>query len=286
MPKTVNDLYLEFRKTLKEAGVSGATLEAKEICAYACDQDKHQIAGWAYVYLTQETEDKARALLQRRLDQEPLAYLIHEWDFYGLTFEITPDVLIPRSDTEPLCELAIQKANQIVNPRVLDLCCGSGCIGIAIAKHAHPVRVVAVDISTGALTVARRNAFHHKLSESCYVAAQGDARKPYDGRLGEFHILVCNPPYITQNEMRELDLSVRDYEPELALYGGIDGLDFYRSICENWKSALLTGGEIMFECGWRQGEQVAAILEENGYGEIALHADLSGVQRIVTGKKM
>lgn len=284
MTKTVNDLYLEFRKILKKAGIFSADLEARELCAFACGQDKHKLAGWGYVYLSEETESYARELLDRRLKEEPLAYLIREWDFYGMTFKVTPDVLIPRSDTEALCQMVINRANEIVNPRVLDLCCGSGCIGISIAKNAQPVRVVGADISMEALAVSRYNGHLHELDKN-YIAVQADAKKPYDGRLGVFHILVSNPPYISKKEMDDLDDGVKKYEPELALYGGTDGLDFYRSIAENWKNAILPGGMIMFECGWRQAPLVADILDCNHYENIEFHEDLSGVQRIVTGTR-
>lgn len=258
------------------------SLEARELTAAAAGVDKRQTANWGYIYLTEATVARADALAERRLAGEPLAYLLGEWDFYGLTFKITKDVLIPRSDTERLCELAIEQSQKIVNPRVLDLCCGSGCIGIALLKNVEDAHAVSVDVSEEALAVTRENAYRCGVSAR-HIALRGDALKPPDERLGRFHIIVCNPPYITAQEMHELDSDVRDYEPVLALYGGDDGLDFYRSIAACWKEALLPDGMLLLECGYRQYSQVAGILEENGWREIGIHEDLSGVLRIVTG---
>lgn len=280
MSKTVNDLYLELRRKLKDADIFSSALEAREICAFACELNKNNIASWGHIYISDETERKANELLNRRLKDEPLAYLIGEWDFYGLTFKITRDVLIPRSDTESLCELAINKANEIVNPKILDICCGSGCIGIAIAKNVNDCKVVGADVSSEALSISRQNARFNDVT-SRYVAVKTNALEPYDGKMGQFHIIVSNPPYITKEEFFTLDNSVKKYEPMIALFGGDDGLVFYRNIAQYWKSALLPGGYILFECGYRQATLVADVLDKCGYSDIEICEDLSGVQRIV-----
>lgn len=258
------------------------SLEARELAAAAAGVDKSQTANWGYIYLKETTIARADALIRRRLEGEPLAYLLGEWDFYGLTFKITQDVLIPRSDTESLCALAILQAQKTMNPRVLDLCCGSGCIGIALLKHVEDARVVSLDVSEEALSITRENAYRNGVS-SRHIALRGDALEAPDERIGRFHFIVCNPPYIAAEEMDTLDHDVRDYEPVLALYGGDDGLDFYRNIAICWKEALLPGGMLLLECGYRQYPQVAGILEEHGWGNIAVHEDLAGVLRIITG---
>lgn len=282
MTQTINDLYMILRRRLKEADVPMPSLEARELAAAAAGVDKRQTANWGYIYLTEATVARADELVRRRLEGEPLAYLLGEWDFYGLTFKITQDVLIPRSDTEQLCALAIEHAQQTMNPRVLDLCCGSGCIGIALLKNVEDARVVSLDVSEEALSITRENAYRNNVSTR-HIALRGDALQAPDERIGRFHLIVCNPPYITAEEMRVLDHDVRDYEPVLALYGGDDGLDFYRSIAISWKEALLPEGMLLLECGYAQYPQVAGILEEYGWRGIAVHEDLSGVLRIVTG---
>lgn len=283
MTQTLNDLYLDLRRRLRAEGVEAAELEARELAAFAAHADKRQTAGWAHIFLSSATVEAADGLLARRLQGEPLAYLLGEWDFYGLTFLVTKDVLIPRPDTERLCEMAIERVRQTVNPRVLDLCCGTGCIGIAIAKADEDVRVTAADISEEALLVTRENARRHAVTAR-HAAVRADALAPPEGRLGRFHLLVCNPPYITAEEMKQLDHSVAGYEPVLALFGGDDGLDFYRAIATRWRDALLPGGELLFECGFRQATQVAGVLEEQGFAQIGIFEDYAGVQRIVSAK--
>ena len=140
MTKTINDVYMELFKRLKEADDPQPSLSAREITAYACKADKNKTADWGHVYLDDATVDYAHLLCDRCLDGEPLAYILGEWDFYGLTFQIDRSVLIPRSDTERLCELVIGQARQRVSPRILDLCCGSGCIGIAAAHEVEDAR--------------------------------------------------------------------------------------------------------------------------------------------------
>ena len=175
MTKTINDVYMELFKRLKEADDPQPSLSAREITAYACKADKNKTADWGHVYLDDATVDYAHLLCDRCLDGEPLAYILGEWDFYGLTFQIDRSVLIPRSDTERLCELVIGQARQRVSPRILDLCCGSGCIGIAAAHEVEDARVAGVDISEGALRVTRENARRLGV-QSRYVALKADVR--------------------------------------------------------------------------------------------------------------
>lgn len=273
---------MQLFKRFKEGGSPQPSLEARELTAYACKADKRKTADWGHCYLDDATVDYANLLCDRCLDGEPLAYVLGEWDFYGLTFKVTPDVLIPRSDTERLCELAIERARQVVNPRVLDLCCGSGCIGVALAHEVEDAHVTAVDISDAALLVSRENARRNGVSAR-YVALRGDVCSRPHHHLGAFDIIVSNPPYITADEMRGLDPSVRDFEPEQALFGGEDGLDFYRTICSKWGELLVPGGMLLFECGYRQAAEVAGILENNRFAGIGVTEDFSGVPRIVYG---
>ena len=219
-------------------------------------------------------------LFERRKQDEPLAYILGEWDFYGNRFVVTPDVLIPRGDTEWLCDSAVQAARNVSAPRVLDLCCGSGCIGISLALAVPQAQVVAADCSEAALAVTRDNAALHGLDAPRFQAVQADALVP-DSIDGAFDLVVTNPPYITAQEMRELDHSVDAYEPHLALFGGEDGLDFYRAMAQKPAFRLKPGGQFFAECGWKQGGQVAALFRAAGWTDVHLQSDLAGVPRIV-----
>ena len=230
MTKTINDVYMQLFRRLKEGGDPMPQLTAREITAYACKADKKQTAGWSHFYVEDTTVDYAGLLCDRCLDGEPLAYIIGEWDFYGLTFKVDRSVLIPRSDTERLCELVIEQAKERVSPRILDLCCGSGCIGIAAAHTVEDARVTAIDLSDGALHITRENARDLGVSSRLLTMKADVMHAPPRG-LGQFDIIVSNPPYVTEDEMQMLDRSVADFEPHEALYGGEDGLDFYHAIC-------------------------------------------------------
>lgn len=283
MTITINDLYMELRRRFRAAGISMGELEARELAAFAAGVDKNKTAGWGYHYLDPDTADAARALAERRLAGEPLAYILGEWDFFGRTFVVNQNVLIPRSDTEPLCQLAIEDAKTLENPKILDLCCGSGCMGLTLAAEVPDARVAAVDLSEDALVVARENARRLGVAAR-YFSACGDALGLPDEHLGTFDLMLCNPPYITAAEMDELDKSVADYEPRMALYGGEDGLDFYRNIARHWVKMMAPGGRMYFECGYRQAADVASIFESRGMRDIFLAEDLAGVQRIVVVK--
>lgn len=283
MTQTANDIYLNIRKTLKENDIFSPDLEAKELTSFAYKIPRDNIASWAYIYSSDSSIKLAYELMERRLAGEPLAYIIGEWDFHGLTFKVTPDVLIPRSDTETLVSYALSIASEIYEPKILDLCCGSGCIGIAILKNAYDAKVIAIDISSKALMVARENARIHDISNR-YITVNSNVMLGSDKKLGKFNIICANPPYIPKNDILTLDTSVRDWEPLIALDGGDDGLDFYKSIISNWYDALESGGYMIFECGIYQAGIIAQMMDEAGYTAIKVISDLSGVQRVISGR--
>jgi len=279
--KTINDVYMQLFRRLKEGGDPMPQLTAREITAYACKADKKQTAGWSHFYVEDTTVDYAGLLCDRCLDGEPLAYIIGEWDFYGLTFKVDRSVLIPRSDTERLCELVIEQAKERVSPRILDLCCGSGCIGIAAAHTVEDARVTAIDLSDGALHITRENARDLGVSSRLLTMKADVMHAPPRG-LGQFDIIVSNPPYVTEDEMQMLDRSVADFEPHEALYGGEDGLEYYRKIARLYKSKLNESGKIYFEIGIGQEEEVMKILIQNGYTNVRKKRDYSGIYRVIT----
>lgn len=212
---------------------------------------------------------------------EPLPYVLGEWTFYGLPLYVSPDVLIPRDDTCAVAEMAIHKALFLdQDPRILDLCCGSGCIGLALASRLKDARVTLADLSKEALAVARKNIQRNHMGGrvSC---VQVNAMEVPPAFLGKFDMIVSNPPYVTAAEMEELPHSVKDYEPHMALYGGRDGLDFYRAITELYKHILKPGGFLCYEFGMGQGDAVCAILEENGFQVLERTRDYNDRERAV-----
>ena len=282
MATTYNDLYLDVRRKLRGADVGDPTLEARELVCFATGKSREEFYQDGGLYASPELARRTWALVQRHLDGEPVAYLIGEWEFYGLPLDISRDVLIPRPDTEVLTAQAISYIKTLGECRVLDLCAGSGCIGLAVAAQAPQSRVVLGEWSDGALKICRQNIRRNGLSGRV-VPMQADAREKPEKSLGDFQCIVCNPPYIPRADIDGLDNSVRDYEPHLALDGGEDGLDFYRAISEKWRDALTPGGRLYFEVGIGQADSVLRIMRTQGFGDIQVVKDLHGIPRVVFG---
>lgn len=283
MATTYNNLFLDTRARLKKAGVESAQLEAREIICFAADKSREQFYRDMSLYVSREMEQRVEDLVRRRLAGEPVAYIIGEWEFYGLSLDISRDVLIPRLDTELLAEQGILKARESgEGARVLDLCAGSGCVGLAIAANAPECRVVLGELSEGALRVCKQNVRRNELNARV-TCLSVDALENPSSTLWDFDAIVCNPPYIPTVDIEALDISVRDYEPRMALDGGADGLDYYRAIAAKWKSALRLGGALIFEVGVGQAAAVEDILEENGYEDIKILPDTQNILRVVEG---
>ncbi len=277
-----NDLYLDLRRELRAADSPNPTLEARELVAFAAGKTKDELQRDGQLYASAEVVERAYDLLRRHLAGEPVAYLIGEWEFYGLPLDITADVLIPRPDTEVLVDAAIQYINTLENPRVLDLCAGSGCIGLAVAAHCPKAQVTLGEKDEGALRICRQNIRRSGLSGRV-TPLQMDALVSPSRQLGEFDCILSNPPYITAAEMEELDISVKEYEPHMALYGGEDGLDFYRFISDKWREAMHPGSRLYFEVGAGQDGDVVRMMRQNGFGDIDVLPDLNGIARVVCG---
>ena len=282
MVKTYIQLYSEAKKALMEKeNAQDAIFYARQLLQQFSGMtyarfvaDQQEIAPEAVVYAVESG-------VARLLGGEPLAYVLGEWEFYGLKIQVTPDVLIPRDDTCAVAQLAIGQALFLPeSPRILDLCTGSGCIGLAIASRIKDARVTLADISKEALAVAKKNAIVNKLS-SKVSCVQADALAEPQAFLGKFDMIVSNPPYIDAKDMQTLPDSVAKYEPHLALYGGEDGLDFYRAIIKNYKVALKPGGYIAFEFGEDQGDDICAILRENGFTVLERTKDYHDTERAV-----
>jgi release factor glutamine methyltransferase len=237
-----------------------------------------------------------RELVRRAAEHEPIAYLTGIAHFFGLEFEVTSQVLIPRPDTETLVENVLHLVRNQVGmeaPRVLDLCTGSGCIAGAIAQRLPRATVIATDIAQGAVDLARRNMQRLDLAGRVTVE-QGDL---YDALAhvvdaAPFHLILANPPYVTTAEMDQLDRNVRDYEPVRALHGGEDGLDIHRRIIAGAAGAagapahLLPGGRIFLEIGYRQADAARELLAQHpAFDQVSILRDYAGRDRVITARR-
>ena len=285
MAITYNNLYLDIRNRLRKEGCAGASLEARELVCCGSGKTKEEFFRDASLYVAPETEKAIQALVERHLGGEPVAYLIGEWEFYGLPLDVSEAVLIPRPDTEVLCEQAIEFVKTQGTCRVLDLCAGTGCIGLAIAANAPECRVLLGDISEGAVRICRQNIRRNALTGQVTVMNM-DALQPPPKAIGEFQCIVSNPPYIPRADIETLDESVKNFEPYLALCGGEDGYDFYTSIIRSWKDALVLGGRLYFEVGIGQADTVLRMMRAEGFGDLEIVPDLQGIPRVVYGTKI
>ena len=282
MATTYNNLYMDIRQELHCAGIDAATLEARELVAFAAGKTRQELLRDGRLYVPQEVERRARELMRRHLAGEPLAYLIGEWSFCGMDLDINESVLIPRADTEVLAEQAIAFVKTLAEPRVLDLCAGSGCVGLAVAKFCPGSHVVLGELMEDALRVCRQNIRRSGLTAQV-LPWQVDALAGPPPRFGEFDCIVSNPPYIPDGDIAGLDVSVREYEPLTALRGGEDGLDFYRAISEKWRTVLHPSSRLYFEVGIGQADAVLRIMRGQGFGDIEIVPDTAGIPRVVYG---
>ena len=282
MATTYNNLYMDIRQELHRSGIDAATLEARELVAFAAGKTRQELLRDSRLYVPQDVEERARALMRRHLAGGPLAYLIGERSFCGMDLDVNESVLIPRTDTEVLAEQAIGFVKTLDEPRVLDLCAGSGCVGLAVAKFCPGSHVVLGELMEDALRVCRQNIRRCGLTAQV-MPWQVNALDGPPPRFGEFDCIVSNPPYIPDGDIAGLDVSVRDYEPMTALKGGDDGLDFYRAISDKWRTALHPGSRLYFEVGIGQADDVLRIMRAQGFGDIEVVPDTAGIPRVVYG---
>jgi len=282
--ETYNDIYLRVRKTLKNAGVDASELEARLIVSHCADRSREELLDMGKIYATDiKIRNKIEESLERRVEGEPLAYVLGEWEFYGIPITVNEHVMIPRIDTEVLVRETINILNRkIWQTRMLDLCTGSGCIGLAVAANVPNCRIVMIDSSEKALAVCRTNMLKTNLSRNITAMDVDILIKP-PAILGEFDVIACNPPYIPTGDIKTLDSSVKDYEPVIALDGGEDGLDYYRAVVENWRGLLKRGGHLAFECGVGQSPAVRYIMKQSGLADIKTFKDTLGIERVVIG---
>lgn len=281
---TYNDIFLAARKKLRAAGIGAYDLEARLIVAHAAGKTREELIRTSRLYVSDSAVSRsADEMIQRRLEGEPVAYIVGEWEFYSLPIIVNESVLIPRTDTELLAEETIKLLkSRGGQTRLLDLCAGSGCLGLAVAANVPSCRIVLGDNSDKALAVCRANMLRNNLSRNM-TAIEVDVLDAPPSHLGIFDAIVCNPPYIPTHDLIALDPSVRDYEPVHALDGGPDGLYFFRAIATNWAPLIKHGGYLALECGEGQAGAVCEILRDSCFCDIRAHTDTLGIQRVVIG---
>ncbi len=269
---------------LKSKNVEGAKLETEILLAHVLGCKRVDLFVRFDEQPAEAERAKFRELIHRRVAGWPTAYLIGSRDFYLLSFEVEPAVLIPRSDTETLVGEAFKILKPLPAPAVLDLGTGSGCIAISLAHQKKDSRVTAVDVSPDALGVAKRNATKHGVADRV-TFLQGDLFGPV-APGSAFDVVVSNPPYIAQSEFAELSAEVRDHEPRLALDGGPDGLAFYRRIAAAVGPFLKPNGSLLLEIGWKQEDAVRGLLADRPELDLGpTIKDLNKNPRVITAKK-
>lgn len=264
---------------LEENGIEAPDFEALQMLQ-SLEYSKIQILDGRGT-LTQPQQEQLRQLASRRLEGEPLQYLLGEWEFYGLTLKVGPGVLIPRPDTETLVEAGLSYLKGRTGCRVLDLCAGTGCVGLAVERSAKNISALyALEKEEAAFFYLKENLAAY---ESRIMPLHQDGLAP-GPEADKLDVILCNPPYLTGEDMESLQTEVR-YEPPSALDGGEDGLDFYRRLTAVWKDRLVPGGLLAYEIGMGQQEDVSRILTREGLEQIHWKEDLSGIVRVVAGRK-
>lgn len=277
---TVRELYGQCAELLAQSGNEDGEFDT--MCIFQdILGDKHPLFR-PQEEVSQEREKAILGLVKRRSEGYPLQYLLGEWEFYGYPFKVGEGVLIPRPETELLVENAVRicRESGIISPKIADLCSGSGCIAITLKKELPQAEVWALELDRTALGYLRQNAELNGVS----INIVWDTVFSAGGLNSELDIIVCNPPYVTAEEMSVLQTEVR-YEPAMALYGGRDGLDFYHIVTQTWKKRIRPGGWLLYEFGDGQHEAVGKILAGNGFENITFHRDLAGIVRTVSAQK-
>ena len=274
------EVLREVEARLTAAGCPDADFDAGELFRLVTGQD----ARLADRPLTAEQAAKLEALTARRATREPLQYLCGSWPFLDFELAVGPGVLCPRADTEVVAEAAAQMLAGVQAPKVLDLCAGTGCLGLGVKRFCPEADVTCVEKSPEAFRYLKKNAAS-ALKQGTARAVEGDLFNYWQGLPeGELDLIVSNPPYLTAAEMRQLQPEVAR-EPAMALEAGEDGLVFYRALAEHYQNALRPGGALALEIGWQQREAVTALLAANGWVDIACRKDYGGNDRCILARR-
>jgi release factor glutamine methyltransferase len=277
---------VEAAQILRQAGVAEARREAASLLEHITGHDRTFMITHAETALSSSDVRSLRNLVERRATGEPLQYIRGYQEFYGLDFEVTPDVLIPRPETELLVEKALKLLDKTTQPaRVCDVGTGSGCISIAILHKNPTAQAIGLDLSLPALRVAARNGARHNVNERLSLAAS-DCFNAIDSRRARFSMIVSNPPYVTEDALTNLQREVRDHEPHLALTPGGDGLRIIRRLIADAPHFLDAGGYLLMEIGFDQHEAVRNLIDHQVWELLDIHKDLQGISRTVALRKI
>lgn len=275
----IKDLLLWTTRYLADRGMQEARLEAEILLAHALDKDRVYLYANYEKPINQDERDVYRSYIKRRVAGEPAAYIVGKQEFMSLAFKVSPDVLIPRPDTEIMVETVLNLAEQNEIQRICDVGTGSGAIAISLAAYLQPAAVFAVDISAPALAIARQNADRHQVQVDF---RHGDLLEPMEGEA-PLDMIVANLPYVTSQQIQDLDPGVKDYEPQLALLASGDGLDIYRRMIPQAFQCLRPGGYLLIEIDPRQSEASQQMFHE--FTGVRIFQDGAGRDRLVLGRR-
>lgn len=288
---TYKDILVRATERLKEVDITETELDARILLEEAFGVNR----GWLLAHLTDLVDitqesislsyNKFLEYIEERSRRIPLQHILGYRDFMGMKFQVTPAVLVPRMDTEILVEEALSEVHD--GMKILDMCTGSGCILISLLKYSNDCSGIGVDLSADALEVAKRNSesLLNDRNDICVSFAESDMFKSEELKGKVFDIIVSNPPYIKSDVIPTLDVEVREYDPMMALDGGADGLEFYRILAKESPKYLENGGWVFFEIGYDEGDEVSKLLSDNGFENVEVVKDLSGLDRVVKGRK-
>jgi release factor glutamine methyltransferase len=266
---------------LRDASVPNDLLDAQTLLAEALGCDRTYLIINYNKALTENELARYQALIERRASGEPLQYITGHQEFFGLEFEVTPDVLIPRPETEIIIEetIRIVERGEFIRPLIVDAGTGSGCIAVTLAREIDRLRAIATDISTAALLVAKRNATRHGMIDRIdFIAAdlfEAFSESPFAD------IIISNPPYVSHRELATLQREVRDWEPKVALTDFDDGLSFYRRLLGEAPARLKAGGYLICEMGFTQSDVITAMIDPAIWAEPIILMDLQGIPRTI-----
>ncbi len=273
----VRDFVKENTDKLDAAGISDASVDIWLLLEHFADIKKSDYLANPHMELSKVTAEQIEEAVEKRINHIPVQHIIGQTEFMGLTFKVNDKVLVPRFDTEILVDEVVKYVGDEFF-KVLDMCTGSGCIAITVSDMCDNATVVASDISKDAIEVAKEN---NQINCTDVTFIESDL---FESVEGTFDVIVSNPPYIKTEDIKDLQDEVKLHDPHLALDGGESGLDFYRSIIKDAKEHLKNSGKIFFEIGFDQAEEVSNILKENGYHDIVVKKDLSGLDRVVIAR--
>jgi release factor glutamine methyltransferase len=282
---TIAETLKRASEHLRAASVSSDVLDAQTLLAEALGRDRTYIIINYNQQLSDDLVAKYQGLIERRASGEPLQYITGHQEFFGLEFEVTPDVLIPRPETEIIIEETIRLAHEagLTEPVIVDAGTGSGCIAITLARELNRSWAIATDVSTAALQVAKRNAVRHNLDNRIDFVAANLLDAFQDEAFADF--IISNPPYVSERELPSLQREVRDWEPHIALTDFGDGLSFYNRLLEDSPSRLKSGGHLICEMGYTQSEAVSSLVDPATWSETRLIDDLQGIPRTLVLKR-